>query len=70
MSEMMAVKNDNKEQNMCRFSSRCLLLFAAAAAKEGDSVLMSPAAASYDEFRNFEERGEKFRQLVLSVVNV
>jgi hypothetical protein len=28
---MMAVKNDNKEQSMCRFSSRCLLLFAAAA---------------------------------------
>jgi len=31
VSEMMAVNNNNKEQTMCRFSSRCLLLFAAAA---------------------------------------
>ena len=27
----MAVNNNNKEQTMCRFSSRCLLLFAVAA---------------------------------------
>ena len=37
---------------------------AAAAAEAGDIVLMSPASASFDEFKNFMVRGECFKKIV------
>jgi UDP-N-acetylmuramoylalanine--D-glutamate ligase len=37
---------------------------ARAAARPGEVVLLSPACASYDQYRSFEERGDHFRALV------
>jgi UDP-N-acetylmuramoylalanine--D-glutamate ligase len=37
---------------------------ASAAASPGEVVLLSPAAASFDAFKDFEARGDRFRELV------
>jgi len=33
-------------------------------AKPGEIVLLSPACASFDQYRNFEHRGDHFEELV------
>ena len=40
---------------------------AAARAKSGDVVILSPASTSFDRFRNFEERGNRFKAVVMSL---
>jgi len=40
---------------------RAAVLKAAEVAEKGDVVLFSPGGTSFDEFKDFEERGEKFR---------
>ena len=41
---------------------------AAQAAGAGDVVLLAPACASFDAYRDFEQRGERFREIVGSLV--
>ncbi len=40
---------------------------AAAAASPGEVVLLSPACASFDAFEDFEERGDRFREIVAAI---
>ena len=41
---------------------------AATEAQEGEVVLLSPAAASFDQYPNFEKRGEDFTARVLALI--
>lgn len=43
------------------------VLAASASAEEGDTVLLSPACAAFDRFRNFAERGKYFKKIVMEL---
>jgi UDP-N-acetylmuramoylalanine--D-glutamate ligase len=42
-------------------------MLASERARSGDVVLLSPACASFDMFRDFEDRGRQFKEVVKSL---
>lgn len=70
-----AVEEQNKKENIYLPIYRCTTLEecikkANEISKENDIVLFSPASASFDMFKNFAERGEKFKELVFALNNI
>ena len=62
MAELLEAIADFNIDMIQRFDDFCDIAFRET--KPGSVCLLSPAAASYDEFNNFEERGNRFRELV------
>lgn len=60
-----AMKTGYKNVTLCE-SFFVAVHLARLTAKEGQTVLLSPASASFDEFAGYEERGEKFVEIVES----
>ncbi len=59
------IKADGRQMKICREATfEGAVQCARECAKPGDIVLLSPAAASFDMFANFEKRGEKFKDIV------
>jgi UDP-N-acetylmuramoylalanine--D-glutamate ligase len=63
-AEAFARKLGGLEAEVCVTMARAVER-AAAEAEAGDTVLLAPAAASFDQYDNFERRGEDFAALVL-----
>ncbi|MEO6041757.1 MAG: UDP-N-acetylmuramoyl-L-alanine--D-glutamate ligase [Croceibacterium sp.] len=57
--QLEAVMPVERCEMLCEATRRAI-----AAAKPGEVVLLSPACASFDQFRDYEMRGEAFRKLV------
>jgi len=58
---------ENGSRMMRAHGLREAILKAAEVAESGDVVLLSPGGTSFDEFRDFAERGERFREWVLEL---
>lgn len=50
-------------------SAQEAVMIASKYAEKGDSVLLAPACASFDLFKNYEDRGDQFRKAVLDLHN-
>ena len=63
-----------KEANECGFTDITMtetfeeaVMKSVEFAEPGDAVLLSPACASWGMFKNYEERGDKFKEIVNSL---
>ena len=61
-----AVRNGFTDVTLCENLTEALTL-CASESEEGDAVLLSPACASWDQFDNYEQRGDRFKELVHSL---
>ena len=64
--DMIQAKDDFKDKSRVYYADHLedAVKLAAEITPEGKSCVMSPAAASYGIFKNFEERGDAFKKLV------
>ena len=59
------LEKQNKTINICMCDTlEDAVLTARKVTKSGEIVLLSPASASFDMFKNFADRGDKFKELV------
>ncbi|RWR28000.1 UDP-N-acetylmuramoyl-L-alanine--D-glutamate ligase [Sinirhodobacter populi] len=61
-----ALELDGLDHEICETMERAVER-AAADAEPGDTVLLAPAAASFDQYKSFEKRGDHFAELVLAL---
>ena len=54
----------------CEPGLRAALVRAVGQAGAGDTVLLAPACASFDEFRDYVDRGENFERWVADVIGM
>jgi UDP-N-acetylmuramoylalanine--D-glutamate ligase len=57
-----AIKNTCQTKTVDSFESAVKI--ARSVAQSGDFIILSPASASFDKFKNYKEKSEKFKQIV------
>jgi len=67
-ARLRAIANGNCGIQECETLKEAVYA-AAKMAGTGDTVLLSPACASFDMFRNFEDRGMEFKRIVNNLTN-
>lgn len=69
MMQLLALHHPDPPQMYFFATFDQMALFAFGHTPKGEVCLLSPAASSYDQFQNFEERGRKFKEMINSYFN-
>ncbi|MBR1850048.1 MAG: UDP-N-acetylmuramoyl-L-alanine--D-glutamate ligase [Bacteroidales bacterium] len=69
IAQLLAAQGYAPERSIDEDDYGRIVAWCAEATRPGAACLLSPAAASYDAFKNFEQRGTIFKQLVRSLNN-